>query len=71
MPEKTVRRRLQDCDATLASDHGPIFSTVAKLVEALKRSFPRERKTRSAKKEALRYSARPSTKGYHRPLSKG
>ena len=53
MPEKTVRRRLQDCDATLASDHGPIFSTVAKLVEALKRSFPRERKTRSAKKEAL------------------
>ena len=54
MPEKTVRRRLQDCDATLASDHGPIFSTVAKLVEALKRSFPRERKTRSAKKEALR-----------------
>ena len=33
MPEKTVKRRLQDCDAALASDDGPIFSTVAKLVE--------------------------------------
>jgi hypothetical protein len=41
MPEKTVKRRLQDCDAALASDDGPIFSTVAKLVEALKRSIPR------------------------------
>jgi hypothetical protein len=40
MPEKTVKRRLQDCDAALASDDGPIFSTVAKLVEALKRSIP-------------------------------
>jgi len=38
MPEKTVKRRLQDCDAALASDDGPVFSTVAKLVEALKRS---------------------------------
>jgi hypothetical protein len=28
MPEKTVKRRLQDCDAALASDDGPIFSTV-------------------------------------------
>jgi hypothetical protein len=33
MPEKTVKRRLQDCDAALASDDGPIFSAVAKLVE--------------------------------------
>ena len=32
MPEKTIKRRLQDCDATLASDDGPIFSTVAKLL---------------------------------------
>jgi hypothetical protein len=38
MPEKPVKRRLQDCDAALASDDGPIFSTVDKLVEALKRS---------------------------------
>ena len=38
MPEKTVKRRLQDCDAALASDDGPIFSTVvAKLVDALNR----------------------------------
>jgi hypothetical protein len=28
MPEKTVKRRLQDRDAALASDDGPIFSTV-------------------------------------------
>ena len=35
MPEKTVKRRLLDCDAALASDDGPIFSTVAKLVEAI------------------------------------
>jgi hypothetical protein len=35
MPEKAVKRRLQDCDAALASDDGPIFSTVAKLVEAI------------------------------------
>ncbi len=40
MPEKTVKRRLQDCDAALAADYGPIFSTVARLVEALKRSIP-------------------------------
>jgi hypothetical protein len=39
MPEKTVKRRLQDCDAALASDDGPIFSTVAKLVEALDRQM--------------------------------
>jgi hypothetical protein len=38
MPERTVKRRLQDAgDAALASDDGPILSTIAKLVEALKR----------------------------------
>ena len=47
MPDRTVKRRLQDCDAALASDDGPIFSTVAKLVEALSAPFPKERKTRS------------------------
>ena len=40
MPEKTVKRRLQDCDAAFASDDGLVLSTVAKLVEALKRSIP-------------------------------
>jgi hypothetical protein len=31
MPDKTVKRRLQDAgDAALASDDGPIFSTVAR-----------------------------------------
>jgi hypothetical protein len=53
MPEKTVKRRLQDCDAALASDDGLIFSTVAKLVEALDRAIPYSRDF-EAKKEALR-----------------
>ncbi len=47
MPDRIIKRRLQDCDTALASDDGPIFSTVAKLVEALKRSIPKEHKTRS------------------------
>jgi hypothetical protein len=54
MPEKTLKRRLQDCDAELASDDGPIFSTVAKLVEALKRSIPEGTQNAERKKEALR-----------------
>jgi hypothetical protein len=49
MPEKTVKRRFQDCDTALADDDGPIFSTVAKLVEALKRSIPEG--TQNAKPE--------------------
>src|SRR5260370_37793189 len=51
---KTLKRRLQDCDAALASDDGPIFSTVAKLVEALKRSIPEGTQNAELKKEALR-----------------
>ena len=54
MPERTVKRRLQDCDAALASDDGPIFSTVAKLVEALKRSIPQGTRNAGLKNEALR-----------------
>jgi hypothetical protein len=54
MPEKTVKRRLQDCDAALASDDGPIFSTVANLVEALKRSIPEGTRNAKLKNEALR-----------------
>jgi hypothetical protein len=54
MREKTVKRRLQDCDAALASDDGPIFSTVAKLVEALKRSIPEGTRNAELKQEALR-----------------
>ena len=52
MPEKTVKRRLQDCDAALASDDGPVFSTVAKL--ALKRSIPEGTENAERKQEALR-----------------
>ena len=51
MPEKTVKRWLQDCDAALVSDDGPIFSTVAKLVEALKRSIPEGTDNAELKKE--------------------
>jgi hypothetical protein len=54
MPERTVKRWLQDCDAALASDDGPIFSTVAKLVDALKRSIPEGTENAERKKEALR-----------------
>ena len=54
MPDRTVKRRLQDCDAALASDDGPIFSTVAKLVEALKRSIPEGTQNAERKREALR-----------------
>jgi hypothetical protein len=41
MPERATKRRLPDAgDAAPASDDGPIFSTLAKLVESLKRSIP-------------------------------
>jgi hypothetical protein len=55
MPDRTVKRRLQDAgDAALASDDGPIFSTVAELVEALKRSIPEGTQNAELKNEALR-----------------
>jgi hypothetical protein len=54
MPEKTIKRRLQDCDAALASDDGPIFSTVAKLVETLEPSIPEGTESAERKKRALR-----------------
>jgi hypothetical protein len=53
MPERNVKRRLQDCDAALVSDDGPIFSTVAKLVDALKRSIPEGTQNAELKQEAL------------------
>ena len=52
MPDESIKRRLQDCDAALVSDDGPIFSTVAKLVEALKRSIPEGTQKRGAKKRS-------------------
>jgi hypothetical protein len=55
MPDRIVKRRLQNAgDAALASDDGPIFSTVAKLVEALKRSIPEGTQNAELKNEALR-----------------
>jgi len=48
MPDK--KRRLEDADDTaLASDDGPIFSTVAELVEVLEPSIPEESQSASAK----------------------
>jgi hypothetical protein len=41
-------------DAALAFDDRPIFSTVAKFVEALKRSIPEGTQNADLKKEALR-----------------
>jgi hypothetical protein len=48
MPERTIKRQLQDCDAVLASDDGPIFSTVAKLVESTQALHPRGNVKRGA-----------------------
>jgi hypothetical protein len=52
MPAGTIQRRLQDCEAALASDDGPVFSTVAQLVDALKRSIPEGTDDAQRKKEA-------------------
>jgi hypothetical protein len=55
MPERTIKRRLEDTgDSALASDDGPIFSTVAKLVEALKHAIPEGAQNAELKNEALR-----------------
>jgi hypothetical protein len=52
MPEPTIKRRLTEAgDRELADDDGPIFSTVAKLVDVLQRAIPQ---SRGLKEEALR-----------------
>jgi len=53
MADRSVKRRLQDLDAALVSDDGPIFSTVAKLVKALQYALPYSHEM-EAKREALR-----------------
>ena len=54
MPEKTIKRRLTEAGVReLADDDGPIFSTVAKLVDALQRALPHSHDL-ELKKEALR-----------------
>ena len=54
MPERTIKRRLQDAgDAAIADDDGPVFSTVAKLIAALKRSIPEGTQNAELKQEAL------------------
>jgi hypothetical protein len=49
---ENVKRRLQDCDAALASNNGPVFSTVAKLVDSLKRPIPEGTRNAELKQEA-------------------
>jgi hypothetical protein len=54
MPEKTIKRRIVEVGVReLADDDGPIFSTVAKLVDALQRAVPHSRDL-ELRKEALR-----------------
>jgi hypothetical protein len=53
MPEKTIKRQLEGIDGKLADDDGPIFTTVAKLVNALDRAVPHSNDL-EAKREALR-----------------
>jgi hypothetical protein len=54
MPEKTIKRQLTEAGAhELADDDGPIFSTVAKLVDALQRAVPHSRDLK-LREEALR-----------------
>jgi hypothetical protein len=50
--KKTIKRRLTEVgDRELADDDGPIFSTVAKLVDLLQHAIPQ---SRGLKEEALR-----------------
>ena len=51
--EDILERFLTSFYGALASDDGPIFSTVAKLVEALKRSIPEGTRNAELKNEAL------------------
>jgi hypothetical protein len=54
MPAKTIKRRLTETgERELADDDGPIFSTVAKLVDALQRAVPHSRDL-ELRDEALR-----------------
>jgi hypothetical protein len=55
MPEKkTIKRRLTEAgDREPADDDDPIFSTVAKLVDALQRAVPHSRDL-ELREEALR-----------------
>jgi hypothetical protein len=54
MPAKTIKRPLTEAgDRDLADDDGPIFSTVAKLVDALQRALPHSHDL-ELREEALR-----------------
>jgi hypothetical protein len=48
MPERIIKLRLQDCEATLASERRSYLLDRANLVEALKRSIPERSPERGA-----------------------
>jgi hypothetical protein len=54
MPERTVKRRLKNCDAALASDDGPIFSTVRHAGRRAQALHSRGNANAELKDEALR-----------------
>ena len=69
MPEKTIKRRLQDTrDAALASDDGPSSRPLPSWSTHSRAPFPRGRKTRSEKKKPCVSGANcpsgPSTRSY-------
>jgi len=53
-PSRMANNAIAPRASELADDDGPIFSTVAKLVEALKRSIPEGTQNAELKNEALR-----------------
>jgi hypothetical protein len=53
MPEKTVKRRLQDCDAALAYEEGPICSTVDQAGRGAQALHSRGNAKRGSEKGAL------------------
>jgi hypothetical protein len=54
MPERTVKRRLQDCGAALASDDGPILSTVRHAGRRAQTLHSRGKPKRRAEGRSLR-----------------
>jgi hypothetical protein len=67
MPEKTVKRRLQDRDAALASDDGPIFFRRRRAGRSAQALHSRRNTERGANKDrvgavdALRHCVRGQT----------
>ena len=70
MPEKTIKRRLTEAGSRELADDGPIFSTVAKLVDALQRAVPHSRDL-ELREEALRLDIKISIRRAFLPHTSG